>query len=383
MIYLHVPKLDELWYRQKLLCDAETMSYNKGYDLGFDGYDNKTGCIDFPENQWQSWYNYFIGNEPERYYAYIVRKEDNAFIGEVNLHKSKNADWYDMGIVLEARYRGKGYAVEALKLLLNHTFHSLGAKAVHNDFEETRLAAVKTHKSAGFTEYAKHDGIIELVITREKYITSVLLEEYSHNPCRILSIPYWKYRTIQTPEDTLILHDDDFSDTFFIRYNDNTYFRLYHKLNDIRQAVLPDNYVFENIGIADVKAITAHINECYYNISVSEDDIAGLINNPYYPPELRILLYNNETKDIVATGIAACDSATGEASLEWIQVSPLYRNKGFGQAVVNELLKRIKRKAEYATVSGQTDNHTNPQKLYRRCGFTGNDVWHILKRKGM
>ncbi|MDD4492956.1 MAG: GNAT family N-acetyltransferase [Eubacteriales bacterium] len=383
MIYLHVPKLDELWYRQKLLSDAETMSYNKGCNLGFDGYDNNTGCIDFFENKWQSWFDYFIGNEPERYYAYIVRKEDNAFIGEVNLHKSENADWYDMGIVLEARYRGKGYAVEALKLLLNYAFHSLGAKAVHNDFEETRIAAVKTHLSAGFTEYAKHDGIIELVITREKYITSVLFEEYSHNPCRILSIPYWKYRIIQTPEDTLILHNDDFSDAFLIRYNDNTYFRLYHKLDDIRQAVLPDNYVFENIGIADVKAITVHINECYNNISVSEDDINGFINNPYYPPELRILLYDNETKDIVATGIAACDSATGEASLEWIQVSPLYRNKGFGQAVVNELLKRIKRKAKYATVSGQTDNYTNPQKLYRRCGFTGNDVWHILKSKGV
>lgn len=105
-LYLYTPVYSELWYRQKLLSDPETMSYNKGYNLGFEGYDNETGCIDFPQNKWQSWYDYFIGNEPERYYAYIVREDDNAFIGEVNLHKSKNADWYEMGIVLEAKYRG-------------------------------------------------------------------------------------------------------------------------------------------------------------------------------------------------------------------------------------------------------------------------------------
>lgn len=178
MVFLYTPTYDELWYRQKLLSDTETMSYNKGYDLGFDGYDNNTGCIDFPKNRWQSWYDYFIGNEPERYYAYIVRKEDNAFVGEVNLHKNNAADWYDMGIVLEAKYRGKGYAVEALKQLLNYAFHSLGAKAVHNNFEETRTAAVKTHLSTGFTEYARHDNITELVITRNEYIKNILPAEY-------------------------------------------------------------------------------------------------------------------------------------------------------------------------------------------------------------
>ena len=44
-LYLHVPKLDELWYRKKLLEDPKTMSYNRGYELDFDGYDKETGCI--------------------------------------------------------------------------------------------------------------------------------------------------------------------------------------------------------------------------------------------------------------------------------------------------------------------------------------------------
>ncbi len=45
---LHVPELSELGFRQRLLSDPETMSYNAGCDLGFPGYHNDTGCIDFP-----------------------------------------------------------------------------------------------------------------------------------------------------------------------------------------------------------------------------------------------------------------------------------------------------------------------------------------------
>ena len=166
-ISLHVPTLEELWYRQKLLSDADTMSYNKGYDLNFDGYDNETGCIDFPKEDWQGWYDYFIGRTPERYYAYIVANGE--FIGEVNVHENKEMNWYDMGIVIEAKHRGKGYAVTALKLLLEQAFDRLGAKAVHNDFEDIRDAAVKTHLAAGFKEYKREKGILELLITKEQF----------------------------------------------------------------------------------------------------------------------------------------------------------------------------------------------------------------------
>lgn len=166
---LHIPAFEELWYRQRLLQDPATMSYNKGYDLNFSGYDQNTGCIAFPEEKWRGWYDSFIGREPERFYAYVVRLEDRAFIGEVNVHKSAAAPWYEMGIVLEAKYRGQGYAAQALKLLLKYAFESLNAEAVHNDFEVTRNAAVRTHLAAGFSEYKRENGILELLITQEKW----------------------------------------------------------------------------------------------------------------------------------------------------------------------------------------------------------------------
>ena len=66
--------------------------------------------------------------------------------------------------------------------------------------------------------------------------------------------------------------------------------------------------------------------------------------------------------------------------LEWIQVSQRHRGKGLGRYVVSELLRRLKSKAGFATVSGQCNNATNPEMLYRKCGFSGNDVWHILRK---
>ncbi|MBQ6466267.1 MAG: GNAT family N-acetyltransferase [Oscillospiraceae bacterium] len=167
-LLLHVPFFEELSYRQRLLSDPETMAYDRGYEA-FDGYHSDTGCIDFPESAWRDWYDWFVGAEPERWYAYIVRRADGAFLGEVNLRRAPRSAHYDMGIVLEARYRGQGYAEEALRLLLAQAFEALGAEEVRNRFEETRIAALRTHLACGFRETGRDKGLVALRITRDAY----------------------------------------------------------------------------------------------------------------------------------------------------------------------------------------------------------------------
>ena len=54
---------------------------------------------------------------------------------------------------------------------------------------------------------------------------------------------------------------------------------------------------------------------------------------------------------------------------------------GLGKYVVSELLWRMKERATFVTVSGQCNNPTNPEVLYRKCGFTGSDVWHVLRKR--
>lgn len=166
---LHVPTMEELWYREKLMADPATMDYNRGYDLPFEGYDRETGCIVFPKEKWPAWYDWFVGQGSKQFYAYIVRKSDGTFLGEVNVHKNEEKPWYEMGIVLEGKCRGQGYANEALGLLLQYAFEVLKVPAVHNNFEETRTAALRTHLAAGFAEYRRGGGVVELLITREQW----------------------------------------------------------------------------------------------------------------------------------------------------------------------------------------------------------------------
>ncbi len=164
MITLHVPEYNELRYRQRLLADPDTMSYNKGYG-------SENGCIDFPEEKWQSWYSLWTAETSERFYAYIVL--DGEFIGEVNLYKNRDKNLYgccyEMGIVIENRYRGKGYATKALDLLLETAFEELGAARVHNEFESFRTAALRLHLNAGFSVDAEEGGIVRLSLTAARY----------------------------------------------------------------------------------------------------------------------------------------------------------------------------------------------------------------------
>lgn len=95
--------------------------------------------------------------------------------------------------------------------------------------------------------------------------------------------------------------------------------------------------------------------------------------------DLWIAVKEREKNTIVASGIAEADVDIKEGILEWIQVSPDCRGRGLGKFVVNELLWRMKNKVDFVTVSGKIDNSTNPRGLYLACGFSKEQIWHVLK----
>ena len=46
MIELVIPTLEEMWFRESLMADEETMSYNHAWG----------GTIPFPKEDWKDWY---------------------------------------------------------------------------------------------------------------------------------------------------------------------------------------------------------------------------------------------------------------------------------------------------------------------------------------
>lgn len=152
--YLKVPNLDELSYRKQILADPRTMTYNTGYNQENKGYDCKTGTIDFSEEKWNDWYNLWVNNEPEKYYAYIML--DNAPIGEVALNYNKDFDSHLVHIMIEFSYRGKGYSEEALKLLMNVAFNKLKLHKVSYKIAADRDRAINVLIKLGFKEQKLH-----------------------------------------------------------------------------------------------------------------------------------------------------------------------------------------------------------------------------------
>ncbi len=201
--------------------------------------------------------------------------------------------------------------------------------------------------------------------------------QYLENPCRASSIPYWKAISISVPENMRILHNDDFSAALLEQFTDEPYFRLKHNLQNINPAVIPDEFELCTATLAD---FAEHIHFCYGGACVTADELRSYTAGKVYCPELWIAIRDIKTGTIAATGIAELDREIGEGILEWIQVSEEYRRCGLGCCIVNELLWRMKDMAKFATVSGQCNNPWKPEKLYRKCGFSGNDIWHVLKR---
>ena len=158
----HTPRVEELWYYQKLLSDPATMAYNARWFP-------PDGCIPFPEEKWAAWHENWIGREPERFFAYLRRERDGAFVGYAHYRYYPPRDWWDIGILVADEERGKGYGRKALGLLLDRAFRVDAVPRLHNGFEEERAAAMKIHREAGVREIGREDEVIQLLLTREEY----------------------------------------------------------------------------------------------------------------------------------------------------------------------------------------------------------------------
>lgn len=207
------------------------------------------------------------------------------------------------------------------------------------------------------------------------------LSEYLENPCGLLSIPYWKAQKIFTPDNMRIVHNSIFSQNLLTEYDDTEYFRLKHDLKNINKPELSPDFTIHTITEKQYPDLTELINCTYEHLGIKVDikQINEWTNTEVYEPDLWIALFEKDR--MAGAVIADYDKTAGEAIIEWLQILPEYRGMGLASAVLNECLGRMQGKADFVTVSGQVNNMTKPERVYRKCGFTGNDIWHILIKK--
>lgn len=207
--------------------------------------------------------------------------------------------------------------------------------------------------------------------------------EYLKNPCGLLSIPYWKAQKITIPEHMVIIHNNDFGVDILQEYNDTEYFRLKHNLISINKIVLQPEFYITSIKETQFSQLVELINRSYMHLGiiVDIDQVKEWTNTEVYVPDLWTAIFKEDI--MIGAIIVDYDKVTKEAIIEWIQILPEYRRLGLASALINNSLKCLRGIADFVTVSGMMNNKTNPEILYRKCGFTGDDIWHILIRKLM
>ncbi len=170
----------------------------------------------------------------------------------------------------------------------------------------------------------------------------ISINDYLHDPCGSLSIPYWKTSQIRMPGNMKILHQRNFSDKLLQKYNDEVYFRLIHRLQNIPVNIKANAYITtaSSSDEADIGEIVAIINASYEDIKVDKQYVYSLMQTPVYMPSLWIFAVDPCTEKKIGCGIADYDLQCKEMILEWIQVLPEYRRKGIGKSIVQQLLLR-------------------------------------------
>jgi ribosomal protein S18 acetylase RimI-like enzyme len=250
-----------------------------------------------------------------------------------------------------------------------------------------------------------------------------LLDIYRKNPCRTLPNAFWK--TAASGEALRVdtnrgsdgeltalavwhnarlmafwcaapaqnpLSDRELSDVQFALVHENAlpifeersflhrepYFRLIHQ-GGIPDYVCPPQYEYVDVvPEQEIDAVVTLIQACYRNIHVDEDVVRSWMAHPTYSPDLWVWVREVDTGQPVGLGIAELDESVPEASLEWVQVLPRKQRRGLGKAITTELLRRVAGKVTFTTVSGQVNNRNRPATLYRRCGFSGDEIWWFL-----
>lgn len=181
--------------------------------------------------------------------------------------------------------------------------------------------------------------------------------------------------------------DDGLTDLVFLNpqpelktWHETKYFKLFVTHEGGRLAELPAGFAFKLVEEHEYEEVAMFINDNYEHIRVTSQQVLAWIERKVHDHQLWVWIIDSSSEKKAALGIAEIDLDLKEGALEWIQVDPGYRGKGLGKVLVHELLHRLSQQATFTTVSGEVDNKTEPERLYRACGFQGDAVWHVYRK---
>ena len=146
----YTPKREDLWFKQRMMADEETMSYNHAWG----------GTIPFPHERWAEWHDHWIvDHEGKRFYRYLKDKS-GVFVGEIAYHFDEELNGFSADVVIYAKYRARGYGGMALEMLCAAAREN-GIEVLYDEIAVDNPAAALFRKH-GFAEISRTEETVTL-----------------------------------------------------------------------------------------------------------------------------------------------------------------------------------------------------------------------------
>ena len=149
MLKVVKPDLEDLWFRESMMADIETMSYNDAWG----------GTIPFPKEDWEEWYTLWVRNSgQERYYRYLKDDANKVFVGEISYHFDKLRNIYICDVIIKAEFRKQGFGTQGIQLLCEAA-KANGVEVLYDDIAADNPSAHLFLKN-GFSIEFQNDEIL-------------------------------------------------------------------------------------------------------------------------------------------------------------------------------------------------------------------------------
>lgn len=146
----HRPRPEDLWFRQAMLADPETMSYNDAWG----------GTIPFPREDWAGWYDCWVANPDRRFYRYVAAGPSRDFVGEAAYHYDEKRGIWMTDVIISAKCRRRGYGKAALEMLCAEA-RKAGIRELYDDIAIDN-PGIALFLQCGFSEEYRTEEIIML-----------------------------------------------------------------------------------------------------------------------------------------------------------------------------------------------------------------------------
>ncbi|MEX0289758.1 MAG: GNAT family N-acetyltransferase [Puniceicoccaceae bacterium] len=156
-VCLKRPGVDEIEYSRNLWSDPDTMK-----EVG--------GPITLTDQELLDWYATKVdpGNESNCYFHII--NENKEPIGEVSFRGwNSSTREANLNIKIESRFRGRGYASDALRSFLKYCFEDLGTEKLIDDLDPENIGAKQFLEKFGFEDKSENLDPRTMVLFKKRY----------------------------------------------------------------------------------------------------------------------------------------------------------------------------------------------------------------------